>query len=175
MANTLYVEGLERERQRQLEPTVNGAGSSVRFTLEVSELANAILPLLKGEEGESKSLHFASRYEILDYVDRCETAGFCHNLLTRQACAKRWMAGKRKVSAPFAKTRKRAAAVKCKALKSAPAELLVFIQSALGTSQGLQFKAGNAKALNALVGMVLKQFKYDAAAVKELIQQQKEA
>ena len=140
------------------------------WTERMSVLADAILPLLKGEEGESKSPYFEHRYEIANYVDKCEAKGFCHDLVTRQACARRWMAGKRKVSAPFTKTRKKAAIAKRKALSIVPAELLAIVESSLKTPQGQQFKSGNEKAVNALVGMVLRQFKYDAAAVKELIQ-----
>lgn len=142
---------------------------SGKFTNELSLLAEAILPMLHGEDGDGKSPFFELRHEIAWYVSKCESRGFCHDLLTRQACAKRWMAGKRKVSAPFTKTRKRAAIAKRKALSNAPERLLSIIFAALETPQGIQFKSGNEKALNALVGMVLKQFKYDAAAVKDLI------
>lgn len=163
-----------RERESRLQPTVNGVRTMGRWTDRMSELADAILPLLVGEEGGTKHPMFELRQSIADYVDLCEAAGFCHDLLTRQACARRWMAGKRKVSAPFTKTRKKAAAAKRKALGAVPKELLDLVKVALCTPQGLQFKSGNAKALNALVGMVLKQFKYEASAVKELIQQYKE-
>ena len=136
----------------------------------MSELAEAILPLLIGEDGERQGEFFKHRHAIASYVDACEARGYCHDQLSRQACAKRWMAGKRKVSAPFTKTRKRAAIEKRKALAAVPQLVREAIRAALKSPQGLQFAAGNQKALNALVGMVLKVHKYDASAVKELIQ-----
>jgi hypothetical protein len=177
MAHELTELGLKHLREAEVRNGTFGIDFSVpyyqyprQWTEHISVLVDAILPLLADEDG-NQSPFWGSRHEIASYVDACEAQGYCHDLLTRQACARRWMAGKRKVSAPFTKTRKRAALKKRKAMAIVPEALKIIIAQALITPQGEQFKAGNQKALNALVGMVLKQFKYDAAAVKDLIMQ----
>lgn len=138
------------------------------WTPEMSKLAEALLPLISRADPR-----WERRHELMWYVSLCEQRGFCANFAGRQLCAQRWLAGKRKVSAPFTKTRKRAAAAKRKALSVVPEALKLIIDHALTTPQGIQFRNGNDKALNALVGSVLRQYKYDASSVKTLIEQQK--
>lgn len=69
------------------------------------------------------------------------------------------------------KQKKRAAKERSKLLESVPQELLSAIQAQHGTKQWEQYIAGNTKALNAIVGAVLKVYRTDASVVKELIQQ----
>jgi hypothetical protein len=140
-----------------------------------SVLVEAIYPLLKSkkvkdDEDSNFNEFFTLRHDILEYVDVCEVAGFCNDLISRQACANRWMSGKRKVSAPFTRTRKNAAIKKRKALENLPRELVDIVEAVKQKPQYQQYLDGNEKILNSLVGMVLKQFKYDASAVKSLFE-----
>jgi Asp-tRNA(Asn)/Glu-tRNA(Gln) amidotransferase B subunit len=139
----------------------------------MSVLASAIYPLLKSKNNDEESNFnefFAVRHDILAYVDACESAEVCNDLISRQACANRWLVGKRKVSEPFTRTRKTAATKKRKALENLPRELVDIVESVKQKPQYQQYLDGNEKILNSLVGMVLKQFKYDAAAVKSLFE-----
>lgn len=137
--------------------------SAALFDRQVSSMASALIPILKDTQS------WACRYEIAWYVSRCEMAGFCKTDEMRQLCAQRWMAGKRKVSPPGHKRRKRAASLMRKMLGNPPVELLAAVSAALKTDAARQYAEGNLKALNALVGMVLKAFKTDAGVVRQLL------
>lgn len=109
------------------------------------------------------------RHDIAWYVGLCERKGYCKTDDLKRACALRYLAGKRKVSPPGHRRKKKAAKDLKRALSNIPAELLVAMEEACKTSQAEQYLAGNEKALNALVGMVMKTYKFNAAAVRELI------
>lgn len=114
--------------------------------------------------------HWENRKEILWYVSRCEMAGFATTAAEKQNCALRYMAGKRKVSAPGTKRRKRSLQEQRKMLKNMPPELIAAISAACESDLAKQVMGGNAKAINALLGSVLKAHKAPAALVKQLLE-----
>lgn len=81
-------------------------------------------------------------------------------------CAKRFMAGKRRVTPPGTQRRKDAEKAKRKLLASMPAELDAAIVEAMGSNAARQFADGNEKALNSVVGMVLRKYKADPAFIR---------
>jgi hypothetical protein len=114
--------------------------------------------------------HWEKRNDILWYVGLCERAGFASNKSQRQNCALRYMAGKRKVSPPGTKRRKRSLQEQRKMLKNMPPELIAAIDSACQSDLAKQVLGGNAKAMNALIGSILKAHKAPAAIVKQLLE-----
>jgi hypothetical protein len=126
-------------------------------------IAEAILPIIRGTP------FFEKRHEIAWYVASCEMAGFCNTLDMRRACAKRYMLGKRKVSPPGTKRAKRQAAERKKIIREMPEALASAIESAATSEAARQFAAGNDKAINSLVGLVLKLHKSDPSIVRELL------
>lgn len=117
-----------------------------------------------------KTPHWENRYKILHYVSRCEMAGFATTTSEKQNCAMRYMAGKRKVSAPGTERRKRANKELRAALANVPPELSAAIDAASQSALAKQVIGGNAKAMNALIGSVLKTHKVAAALVKQLLE-----
>ena len=114
--------------------------------------------------------HWEKRNDILWYVGLCERAGFASSKSQRQNCALRYMAGKRKVSPPGTKRRKRSLQEQRKMLKNMPPELIAAIDSACQSDLAKQVLGGNAKAMNALIGSILKAHKAPAAIVKQLLE-----
>ena len=114
--------------------------------------------------------HWGNRHEILWYVSRCEMQGFATTLAEKQNCAMRYMAGKRKVSAPGTTRRKKALKEQRKILKNMPPELQSAIDIACQSDLAKQVMGGNVKAMNALIGSVLKAHKAPAALVKQLLE-----
>lgn len=139
------------------------SSKNVEWSAEFGERAAAISPLIEGTE------FFDQRWDIAWYVALCERSGFCSTYDERQNCARRYMAGKRKVSPPGTRHRKEAAKNMRKLLSSPPPELITAIEGVVNGPVADQFRSGNAKAMNALVGAVIKQHKSDPAAVRELL------
>ena len=108
---------------------------------------------------------------VMYYVCLCDMKFSVASSDQARAIAERWVAGKRKVTPPGHSTKKKLAAERRKMLSSVPAELLTAIESACVTTAAEQYKGGNEKALNSLVGLVMRQYRYDAAVVKDLLQQ----
>lgn len=127
-----------------------------------SQLANALTPVLNGEWWDR-------RWEVAWYVNLCEMAGFCDSDDMRRLCALRYMAGKRKVTPPGTQRRKKAERERRKLLGNMPPALVEAIAAAETSTAAQQFAAGNDKALNAVIGMVLKQYKADPSVVRELL------
>lgn len=127
-----------------------------------SRLAEALTPVLTGEWWEH-------RWTIAWYVNRCEMAGFCVTDDMRRLCAQRYMAGKRKVTPPGTQRRKTAERERRRLLRDMPDALTAAIEVAVNSAAAQQFAAGNDKALNAVVGMVLRQYKAEPATVRELL------
>lgn len=129
----------------------------------ISEIAGAIQPAVVGDA-------WSRRLEVAWYVDRCVMAGFAKTDDEKLECARRFLAGKRKVSHPGTKHRKTAAKARRKLLENPPAELLKAIETLRGSVAHVEYLMGNAKAMNAMVGQVLKIGRYDPSAVRELIE-----
>lgn len=107
--------------------------------------------------------------DMVWYLGRCEIAGFMKTNDEVRACAVRFVLGKRKVSPPGTQRRKNAEKKRRELLKNLPAELLSVLDTVCASEAGKQFASGNDKALNSLTGMVMRQYKTDAALVKDLI------
>lgn len=114
--------------------------------------------------------YYEKREDILWYVNLCEMRGFANTEDEKRNCALRYMAGKRKVSAPGTKRRKRSLQEQRKIMRNAPPELMAAIASACQTDLAQKVLGGNTKAMNALVGSVLKIYKAPAELVKNLLE-----
>jgi hypothetical protein len=108
-------------------------------------------------------------HDLIWYLGRCNIAGLMKNDDAVRACAERYIAGKRKVTAPGTQRRKDAEKKRRELLNNLPAELLAALDVVCESEPAKQFAAGNDKALNSLTGMVMKQYKTDAALVKDLL------
>ena len=84
---------------------------------------------------------------------------------------KRILIGKKAITLPGNKRKKRQEKEREKLKKNLPKELLAAIETVYTNSAKAiqQYKDGNAKALNAMVGMVMKNFKHDASIIKDLL------
>ena len=133
------------------------------FSATDLRLMQALDSVLAGTDAWSR------RWAVAGYVQLCEMAGFCSTDDMRRLCAQRWLAGKRKVSPPGARRRKNAEREMRRLLADAPPPLTRAIEAVATTDAAAQFVAGNGKALNALVGMVLRQYKVDPAVVRALL------
>lgn len=125
-------------------------------------LLQAITPVI--------GLAWDSRWQVAHYVSLCEMKGFAATDEQKRQCALRYIAGKRKVSPPGAKRRKKEAKARNDAIKSASPELMEAVREAASTDAAKQYARGNAKAINALVGMVMKKHKADPAVIRSLIE-----
>jgi Asp-tRNA(Asn)/Glu-tRNA(Gln) amidotransferase B subunit len=126
-----------------------------------------LIPLLQNTQ------HWENRWNIEAYVSRCMEKGFCKTADQMRLCAERYIAGKRKINPPGTQRRKVQEKKKAEALKNAPVELINAILQAMAENEKAvtQFKNGNEKVLNALVGGVMKRYKADPVIVKELLLQ----
>jgi hypothetical protein len=113
---------------------------------------------------------WAIRHEVAWYVSRCEMAGFCNTDEMRRQCAERYIKGKRRVSPPGTTKRKRQARETRKILANIPPELLVAIEQAKQTPAWAQYQGGNAKAINAVIGPLIKQFKVPFDVIKSILE-----
>lgn len=127
-----------------------------------ARLAEALTPVLNGEWWDR-------RWDVAWYVNLCEMAGFCRTHDMRRLCAQRYMAGKRRVTPPGTQRRKTAERERRRLSRDMPKALMEAIASASNSTAAQQFAAGNDKALNAVVGMVLKQYKAEPTLVRELL------
>lgn len=135
------------------------------FSAARTDYVGALILLLQHTEFWEK------RWEIEWYVSKCIAAGFCKTDDQIRLCAQRWMAGKRKVTPPGTKRRKNEAKKKAAMMANVPPELSAAIEAVVAENPKAiaQFKGGTEKALNALVGGVMKRYKTDPATVKDLL------
>lgn len=135
------------------------------FTLEQIKIAEALTPILTG------TAYWEKRFEIAWYVELCMIKGFCKTADDMRSCALRYMAGKRKVTPPGTARRKKIAKEQKELRKKIPAELLKAVQSVVADNAKAvaQYRQGNDKAINALIGQVMRLYKTDAVIIKELI------
>ena len=123
----------------------------------------AIIPLLDGSE------LWDNRFEIEWYVNRCELAGFCTTDDLRRACAKRYIAGKRKITPPGTRKKKESLKLQRKILLNPPEDLLISISKIISGDLTRQYLSGNTKVLNSMIGMVLKEYKTEPNIIKQLL------
>jgi hypothetical protein len=139
--------------------------TEVYWTDNMSKIASIAIKVVQKTEDEGGDLSLI--HQIGYYLSLCNIAGFAKTEKDLDACARRYLAGKRKVSPPFTKTRKNAAIKARKARESVPKEVLDQIDFVMTLPMAQNV---NEKSINALVGMVLKKHKYNPQVVKELIQ-----
>ena len=86
-------------------------------------------------------------------------------------CAIRYIAGKRRVTPPGTRSRKRLPRRRQQLRNLIPPELLAIITQVVSNNQKVvqQYHDGNERAINSLVGQVMKQYRYDAAVIKEAL------
>ncbi len=137
---------------------------SVYWNEDVAKLVDAVLPVIPQEWWDRK-------HDVFNYVNRCEMLGFAGTDELRRQCATRYMAGKRKVSAPGAKRRKDQAKKLNRLIANTPQKLVEAVEAACQTKMAKSVENKNSKAMNALVGMVLSKYKAEPAAVRYLIAQ----
>lgn len=109
------------------------------------------------------------KHDVVYYVQRCELAGVCSTDDQRRACAERFLQGKRKVSAPGTRRRRLAQRRARSLVRSPPPELVEALNQAMLLPAVAKAKAGDNKAMNSLVGSVLKVFKAEPQAVRDLV------
>lgn len=135
------------------------------FPPERLSVISALIPVLQ------HTPTWGRRYEVEAYIWRCVDAGFCSTDDQVKLCAERYLAGKRKVTPPGTARRLKAERKLKEILSKVPPELQTAIDAAL-TEQCkaiVQYKSGIEKALNAIVGSVMKRHKADPAIIKELL------
>lgn len=135
------------------------------WTLEQSRITEAITPIISG------TIHWDKRFQIAWYVELCMIKGFCKTADDMRACANRYMVGKRKVTPPGTERRKKLAKEQQALRQKIPQELLDAVKQVVGANAKAisQYKQGNDKAINALIGQVMRKYKTDAVVIKELI------
>ena len=133
----------------------------MQMTADHLRLSAALMPVLRGTDWWDR------RGEVEWYVSRCEMAGFCETDDMRRLCAQRFMAGKRKVTPPGHQRKKNAAKRARQEIKSP--DLVAVVREACKTDAANQYRSGNEKALNALIGFVLKRQKAEPGAIKSLL------
>ena len=112
---------------------------------------------------------FDKRHSVAYYVDRCIQKGFCKTADQMRMCALRYIAGKRKVTPPGTKKRKTAAKKLAHVLRNVPPVLLDAVVTVCKSKAADEYRNGNIKAINSMVGMVMKTSKHDAAIIKQLL------
>ncbi|MDE2098883.1 MAG: hypothetical protein KGL39_16640 [Patescibacteria group bacterium] len=133
------------------------------WTPERSRIVEISLRVVRKHEEEGVDLKLA--HEVGCYLDKC-VHKFSPSDAELEMCARRYLAGKRKASPPFTKTRKRAAAKARKARSTVPADVMAVIDRVVESAPAVVSQ----KAVNALVGQVLRVHKFNPQVVKELIE-----
>ena len=135
------------------------------FNEDTFVIANAISSLLK----ERGCWHI--RNQVAYYVDLCIRAGFCKTDNDIRLCAERYLAGKRKVTPPGTQRKKQQAKERKKLLSNIPQQLLDTVKDVVLKNEKAvqQYKSGNEKAINALIGQVIKVHRYEATVIKDLL------
>ncbi len=136
------------------------------WTEELSFIAGVLLNH-PGMQGEA----WKRRHEVAHYLSLCMAKGFTQSENEARLCVDRYLAGKRKVTPPGTARRKRDAKERAQLMANLPAPLLSAVTEVIADNVKAvaQYRAGNDKALNALVGQVMKRYKSDAAVIKELL------
>lgn len=113
---------------------------------------------------------WVDRWRVAHYVNLCEMHGFADTDDKKRQCALRYIAGKRKITPPGHRRRKTEAKARAAAIRDASPELIAAVRNAATTDAARQFASGNAKAINALVGHVMRTQRADPAVIKQLIE-----
>lgn len=135
------------------------------FSSERMNLIGALIPLL------DETAAWNQRYEIEWYVSKCQDEGFAQTSDQIRLCAERFIAGKRKVTPPGTARRKRAEKKMREVLANTPKELREAIDAVISEQVKAveQYRSGIDKAINSLVGAVMKRHKSDPAIIRELL------
>ena len=140
--------------------------TTVYWNVERSTIVEGVFSLL-----EKHPLTWDQKIELEWYLDKCRAKGFANTRDEIRLCAERFFAGKRKVTAPGYSRRKRSDKERKKIMANVPAELTAAITQVIQEQHKAvaQYKSGVDKALNALVGNVMKKYKGDPAVIRELL------
>ncbi len=132
---------------------------------------NLIIDNHHGSWHSEVTLDANQTYYVVCVGSRCMQAGFCKTEDDVRACAARYLAGKRKITPPGTARRLRESKERAKLLANVPKELTNAIAEVMeANSKAIeQYRAGNEKAVNALVGQVMRKHKTDAAVIKQLL------
>ena len=86
-------------------------------------------------------------------------------------CDMRYIAGIRRVTPPGTRSRKRVSRRRQQLRNSMPPELMGIITQVVSNNQKVvqQYHDGNKRTINSRVGQVMKQYRYDAAVIKEAL------
>lgn len=133
------------------------------FSPQSMRIISALVPVL------DKTQWWDRRLDVAWYVSRCVAAGFCNTEDMMRLCARRYMEGKRKITPPGTKRKKNAQKERRRLAKSVPVELASAIAEVAGSDLARQYAGGNHRALNAMVGKVLKASKADPEFVRNQI------
>lgn len=107
--------------------------------------------------------------DMVWYLSECGIAGFMNTNDQARLCAQRWIAGKRKVTPPGTKRRKREAKERKKVMLNLPKALVDAISNVVASDVFKHVVGGNEKAANSLMGMVMRQHKADPQLIKQLL------
>lgn len=130
------------------------------------DMAGSLLTILKPNHEA-----WPARNDVMWYVSRCEMRSFCNTDELRRLCASRYIAGKRAVTPPGTRRRKAQAKRTRELLKNLPAGLLEALEEGKKTKAWAQYVGGNEKAVNAVIGPLIKQFGVTFDVVSTLIKQ----
>lgn len=142
-----------------------GSDAHVNFqiTAKTMHVITVLTPLLADTEW------WPRRGDVAWYVGRCIAAGFCGTDDLIRLCAQRFMAGKRRVTPPGTRRNKESEKAKRKLSRCMPYQLNDAIAEAIESDAGQEYANGNDRAINAVVGQVLRKYKADPSFVREEI------
>lgn len=137
------------------------------WTEELSFIAGALGSFLQEKNA------FDRKDEVANYVSLCMAKGFCKTEDEVRLCAERYLAGKRAVTPPGTTRRKKLTLQQAKIRSTIPDELRAAVAIVMTSNEKAvtQYRTGNEKAVNALIGQVMRLYKTDAVIVKELLLQ----
>ena len=133
------------------------------WTPSHARLARALTPALLGTDW------WDARHRVAWYVNLCEMAGFCDTDDMRRLCAERFMAGKKKVTPPGTGRKKRADKMRRRIARNMPQALLAAIEEAVLLPAAAQYAAGKERAMDSLVGFVMRSHKTDPVLVRDML------
>jgi hypothetical protein len=137
------------------------------WDIKTQKIFHAIEPVLH-------NLEYIQWVDVAWYVGLCANKGFANTSDQMRLCAERYVSGKRKVSAPWTRKNKKIKKERDQQLRNVPHEILDAVNIVCSGNLGQQYKAGNTKVINAMVGQVMKVKKIDAAVVMQLLKTQLE-
>lgn len=137
------------------------------WSQELSSIAEVLLPMLR------QTKDWPIRNEVAAYIDKCIAKGFCKTDDDMRLCAQRFLSGKRKVTPPGTKRRKVLLKEQAKLRASIPSEVVQAVETVIQNNPKAvsHYLAGNDKAIGALIGQVIKLYKFDPVIIADLLKE----